>query len=98
MTKSKPTAVDPEIPDGPEPHVPPIWSYLCLERPNALEAVEDMTRGLKGQAPATGASVADWNTAAWTLAMAPYQFMWNAFAASLDAFAASGAQKPRPKD
>jgi hypothetical protein len=46
MTKAATTAPDPETPDGPEPHVLPLWPYFCLERPFQIAAPGDATGAL----------------------------------------------------
>jgi hypothetical protein len=85
MTKSPP-AVDPQCPDGPEPHPFPSWPY-------AWEKAFTLSDGLPtaksaADAPSATASPADAMDAWRAIVMAPYTAVWSAYARGFQAWAA----------
>ena len=71
------SAVDPATPDGPAPHAPPMWSYLCLESPDQARAIEGVAHVTPLAAGATGQrAAAEATTAFVELMMAPYLAAW----------------------
>jgi hypothetical protein len=65
-TADTPPSADSETPDGPEPHVPPLWTWYSVERP------------LWG----TGLEIENPVVAWWRLAMESYAALWTAQAAA----------------
>ena len=95
MTAPQPPPVDPQCPDGPEPHPFPAWPY-------ALERALPLADGL----PAAGASSVDGINDAYRMMTAPYTALWSAYAAGFQAWArilteasqtaSAPAARPRP--
>jgi hypothetical protein len=87
MTAPQPPPVDPQCPDGPEPHPFPAWPY-------ALEKVLALPDGLPS-ASAPLAPSTDRIGDAYRMMAAPYTALWSTYAAGFQAWANLWTAPPR---